>query len=147
MHIKGCEAGFTLIEMMITVAIIGILSSIAYPSYMEYVRRSTRMEARSILLENAQFLERNYTESNRYDKDSTGGEIQLPFTTSPKAAVAKYIISFSVETPVTASTYKLEAIPVKGGGMENDKCGTLGLDHRGSKTSTGASISTTECWK
>ena len=62
------ESGFTLIELMITVAIIAILAAIAYPSYTQYVRRAHRADAKTALLSNAQFLERNYTESNLYHK-------------------------------------------------------------------------------
>ena len=50
--------GFTLIELMITIAVIGILSAIAFPSYQEYLRRSNRADVKAALLENAQFLER-----------------------------------------------------------------------------------------
>jgi len=55
------NSGFTLIEVMVVVAIVGILAAIAYPSYQEHVRRANRAEARGILLEMAQLLERNYT--------------------------------------------------------------------------------------
>ncbi|MBU4500895.1 MAG: prepilin-type N-terminal cleavage/methylation domain-containing protein, partial [Gammaproteobacteria bacterium] len=64
--------GFTLIELMITVAIIGILAAIAYPSYTQYVQRANRAEARGLMLENAQFLERNFTMANRYHQTSAG---------------------------------------------------------------------------
>ena len=52
--------GFTLIELMITVAIIGILAAIAYPSYVEHIYRSRRAEAEATLMELAQWMERNY---------------------------------------------------------------------------------------
>ena len=61
------QKGMTLIEIMIVVAIVGILASIAYPSYQNYVLRSHRSAATSCLLELAQFMERNYTQNMRYD--------------------------------------------------------------------------------
>lgn len=139
--------GFTLIELMIVVAIVAILSSVAYPSYIEYVRHGARAEAQVILLETAQFLERNYTEANKYDKDAAGTDIQLPFTVSPKSGTAKYTIGFSAIKPVTASTYKIEATPAVSGMMAADKCGTLGLDYRGNKTVSGTGTTVAECWR
>ena len=89
---------------MITVAIVGILAAIALPSYSRYINQANRSEAKSILLENAQFLERNYTENNKYDLDSAGAAISLPFTTSPKSGTALYDITAST---LTSNTYKL----------------------------------------
>jgi prepilin-type N-terminal cleavage/methylation domain-containing protein len=61
------SAGFTLIELMITVALVGILAAIAVPSYQNYVRQSNRAVAKSLLYENAQFMERFYSQNNQYD--------------------------------------------------------------------------------
>jgi type IV pilus assembly protein PilE len=63
---KARARGFTLIEMMITVAIIGILASIAYPAYQDYVRRAARADAKAVLMETAQFMERHFTTNNAY---------------------------------------------------------------------------------
>jgi len=134
--------GLTLIELMVVVAIIGILAAIAYPSYQEYVHRANRAEAKSILLEMAQLLERNYTEANRYDQTSAGGGFSLPVTQSPHAGTAKYTIQFA-EGTLTQNTYTLEAVPE--GAMAGDACGTLALTQTGAKSVSG-SKSVDECW-
>lgn len=126
-------SGFTLIELMVVVAIIGILAAVTYPSYQEYVHRANRAEAKSILLEMAQLLERNYTEANSYEK------VVLPVTQSPRSGTAKYTIQFAAGT----HAYTLEAVPA--GNMAGDACGTLALTQTGAKSVSG-SKSVDECW-
>ncbi|MDL1866553.1 type IV pilin protein [Betaproteobacteria bacterium PRO4] len=135
-------SGFTLIELMVVVAIIGILAAVIYPSYQEYVHRANRAEAKSILLEMAQLLERNYTEANRYDQTSSGGDFTLPVTQSPRSGTAKYTIQFAAGT-LTRNAYTLEAVPA--GNMAGDACGTLALTQTGAKSVSG-SKSVDECW-
>ena len=135
------QKGMSLIELVIVVSIIGILSAIAYPSYTQYVQRGNRAEARSILLETTQFLERNYTLANRYDQTSAGVAITnstLPFQQSPKSGTAKYNVT--VNFPDT-ETFTLSAAPT--GVMAGDTCGTLTLTNTGTQ---GAGGSVAECW-
>ena len=142
------QSGFTLIELMVTVAILGILASIAYPSYQEYVKRANRVDAKAVLLETAQVLERNFTEANRYDQTSGGTTINtawLPFQQAPKEGTAKYTIKFAASMP-TQTTYTLEAVPT--GTMTGDACATLTLSHLGVKTvSSSATKTAAECWR
>jgi len=134
------QPGFTLVELMVTVAIIGILSAIAYPSYTQYVFRANRAEARAILLESVQFLERNYTTANRYDQTSAGAAFVLPYLTSPKAGTAKYNITVAYGA-APAQTFTLSATPT--GVMATDTCGIYTLDNTGIQGSGGTM---TECW-
>lgn len=141
---KSQIAGFTLIEVMIVVAIIGVLSMIAYPSYTDYVSRVNRADAKSVLLETTQLLERNYTEANRYDRKSDNTAFTLPAgTQSPRTGTAKYTISFVAGT-LAANTFTLQAIPV--GTMASDACGTFTLTNIGVKGVSSGATHVDECW-
>ena len=109
---KKDSLGFTLIELMIVVAIVGLLTAVALPSYNQYVVRANRSVAKADLMELRQWMERNYTLSNRYDKDPAGTAIAIPATMnrSPRGTgVKKYDIAFSVAPDQT--TYTLRATP------------------------------------
>lgn len=137
------QSGITLIELLVVVAIVGILASLAYPSYQEYIRRSSRTEAEGILLELAQFMERNYTVTGNYTVDAGGAAISLPFNQSPKSGTSKYTITLPVAS-LSASTYTLQAAPT--GSMTGDSCGTLTLDQTGTKNVIGGTGTVAECW-
>lgn len=135
-------AGFTLIELMIVVAIIALLASIAYPSYTEYVARARRGDAKTVLLENAQFMERYFTQNNSYLNGAANPA--LPITEAPKDGGTKfYDISFDGTNTVTAFT--IRAVPK--GAMLSDPCGTLTLTQSGVRgVSNGGARSVQECW-
>jgi len=128
--------GFTLIELMITVAIIAILAAIAYPSYKDSVLKSRRAAAQSDLVELASFMERFFSENNQYHQTyaSTPVAIALPANISS----THYTYSLPVKT---ATTYTLRAVPNTNGGQNTDTCGTLNLTHLGVK-----SAATVNCW-
>ncbi len=147
--------GFTLIELMITVAVVAILAAIAYPSYQDSVRKSRRADAKSVLLQATQWMERFYTENNRYDQNRAGTAVALPagLTQAPIEGGTKYYnISLSPNctgaASVTANAFTLWACPITTTDQNNDKCKTLTLTHTGVKgVAGGASLTVDECWR
>ncbi|PPE66889.1 type IV pilin protein [Caldimonas caldifontis] len=139
--------GFTLMELMIVVAIIGILSAIAYPSYTEYVRRGQRAEARTALLEAAQFMQRFYAANDRYDQTRAGAAVALPEylrqSPPPGGGSARYTIQLA--DGVSATAYTLQAIPT--GSMVGDRCGTFTVNSAGQRNVTGGTATMAECWR
>ncbi|WP_323054917.1 type IV pilin protein [Dechloromonas sp. A34] len=129
--------GFTLIELMIVIAIVGLLAAIAYPSYQEYIARARRADAKTVLLENAQFLERFYTQNGTYIGAA------LPITEAPKDGGAKfYDVSFVAAQ--TATAFQIQAVPKNA--QASDKCGTLLVNQSNQKSVSGATVDSATCW-
>jgi type IV pilus assembly protein PilE len=139
--------GFTLIELMIVVAIVAILAAVAYPTYRDSVERARRADAKSVLMEAAQWIERQYTLSNAYNKLGDGSVLNtaaLPaqLREAPKDGASKYYdIQFAANPTTTA--YTLQAVPKNS--MTGDKCGTLTLTEAGTKSATGTA-GADWCW-
>ena len=127
--------GFTLIELVIVVAVIAILAAIALPSYQDSIRKSRRGQAKADLLELVQMLERAYTTDRSYARYDP---LTAPFDQSPHDGDARYTVAISNVTP---TTYTLTATPQ--GSQTNDRCGELTIDHMGVKT---AEAPVAECW-
>lgn len=128
------QHGFTLIELMITVAIVGILAAIALPSYQDSVMKSRRADAKSDLLSIANAMERHYTLSNTYCGTATSDCTGSPIVYTPN----HNYYTFDVEA--SASTYTLTAQPQ--GSQASDPCGDLTLNEAGAKTSADNAV----CW-
>ena len=139
--LKWRMQGFTLIELMLTVAIIGVLASIAIPSYQSYVENTRRTTAQGELLELAQWMERRY--SNTYSYLDDGDDPDLPFSISPKSrdddSTAFY--QFVLEE-VDENSFRLEAQAINA--QENSDCGNLWVEEDGTRGATGGSVD--ECW-
>jgi len=131
------QSGFTLIELMIVVAIIGIVSGLAYPSFKEQLAKSRRADAKALLVGAQQWMERFYTENFRYDRNSAGVETdasQFPsrFSVSPKPPTESPLYDIAVEVE-DRDKYSVKATRRAGSAMANDRCGDFSIDHLGRK--------------
>lgn len=135
---KSHNFGFTLIELMMVVMIIGILASIALPAYSRYVERAKRAEGKAALSDVAARLERFYSDNNTYaTADNT-----IPAGANASATSENGYYNITIVTAGTYQSYSLNATPT----FADDLCGTLTLEHTGErKVSTGTDPAT--CWK
>lgn len=132
------QRGFTLIELMIVVAVVAILASIAIPSYNDAMRKSRRAQAKSDMVEYAQIAERHFTVQGSYAGFDARPDVRA---VSPReGGTAHYRFNYNV----TPTTFTITAVPQ--GGQTVDRCGTLTIDQTGRKTRSTASTPFNECW-
>jgi type IV pilus assembly protein PilE len=140
--------GFTLVEMMVVVAVIAILSAIAFPAYSNFVQRSRRVEGQTLINRVMQAQEKFFSTYNRYTTDLTGpGPTGLALGTSPCSGLVSSENCFYTVTAVFpgAGNQDVQIIAAPRLTQANDKCGSLRATAAGLKTFSGT-IENGKCW-
>jgi type IV pilus assembly protein PilE len=126
--------GFTVVELLITMAIIGILTAIAFPSYQSHVRKGSRAAAQAAMMQVADREAQYLLDARNYALGSSA--LTTLNVTLPTDVSTKYTITVTAAdgtaTPSTPPTYTITATPITGGPQVAD--GTLSLTHTGAKT-------------
>lgn len=126
------KAGYSLVELMAVLIIIGILAGIVYPSYTQYIQKSRRSDAHVGLLRLGVLMEHYYTENNSYS-DATLTKVG----SAEQTPEGYYTLTIS---ELTDTSYTLTATPVPEKSQAQDRCGNLTLTHTNVK---GPSL---DCW-
>lgn len=132
--------GFTLIELMVTVAIVAILAAIAYPSYISYIIRSNRSAAQGYMMEVTSLQQRYLLDARAYAADLATLNSSVPSHVSPN-----YTITSALKTGVTLPGFTITATPIGSQLPRDTACATLTIDEAGTKTASGTS-GVAGCW-
>lgn len=130
------QSGFTLTELMIVISIIAILSTVAYPSYNSYVKKTFRQEAQGYLMSLTSDVERHFTLNNTYV--SALGANPVP---GADDLANRYEFTFATTSP---TAYTITATPQEYGGQDEEICGIMVINQLGTKTDAANDV--VECW-
>ena len=137
------QAGFSLIELLVVLVIMGVLSAVALPGYTRYVHRGNRTEVMAALLEAQHFMERYYSVNGQYLSPANAVPM-LPQRLQgiPSQGTVRYQLSVR---EATANSYLLQAVPE--GSMADDVCGSLTINQTGLRGVLNSTNSVSECWR
>jgi type IV pilus assembly protein PilE len=131
------QRGFTLVELMIAVAVAGLLAAVAIPSYRSQVAKGRRADGKQALLELAQKMERFYTERGTYVGATLGNAGIFPSVSTG----GYYTLTIATQT---VDGFTLTAAPT--GNQSGDDCGTYGYNQIGDQSVSGGSMTAAQCW-
>jgi len=144
---KKTARGMTLIELMIVVAILGIITAIGYPSYLAHAKKTRRSDGMGELLELAARMERHYSAVGTYPKVVAGVVSDMAIADIYQAATKNGYYTLSIDSGTDNVDFTARAAPTSLGQQDTDKCGTFIITSQGTKTVTGGSLSAPDCWK
>ena len=134
---KNSARGMTLIELMIVVAILGIIAAIGYPSYLEHVKKTRRVEGMGGLLELADRMERHYSDTGTYDKVVLGVVSDMTAADIYRSTTECGYYTLSIAAGTNNVSFTASAAPTSKGQQNTDKCGTFTINSLGEKKVSG----------
>lgn len=141
-YLHNDNSGFTLVELMVALAIVGILVAVALPAYQESVLRAARADGKNALMQAASDQERFY--SNAFTYSANAGPLSSPVQATVTSPDGNYIVSVAACSGGTiGSCYVATATPQ--GDQAADTCGNLTITNTGIRTASGGTLE--ECWQ
>lgn len=138
---RTLSRGFTLIELMITVAVVGILAAVAYPAYTSHIARVNRSAVQSFM-----YAVANKQEQYLLDARSYADTLAKLSLSVPAELTSRYTVSLAMDMTATPPSYLITATPI-GAQLSNDaRCGELTLNQQGVKTKSGTAANVSDCW-
>jgi type IV pilus assembly protein PilE len=147
---KNAQTGFTLIELMVTVAIVAILAGVAYPAYTQHLVRGKRSAAQSFIVTVASRQEQSMLNARSYFSIPTGSAAEWTAVNMvvPSEVSSNYTVTITSDNTAAPPTWTVTAAPITGGvqATKDAACGNLTYDQKGTKGISGPGT-VANCWK